>query len=449
MNAFIKPGLARNLYFVSGLIVSALVALALLSWSHLSYISHNVKDIGSTRVPQLQRIADIELDITQVSLQIRHAMLVRTPDELSATLTDIGTTRSQIDATLAEFGKHLTNETGQQSFAKVKATLGEFWPISDANIKLIEAGQKDEALETLVRSTIPARNRVLEALQAEKSSQGDAVQAEMAYVLQEATKASTEMLLAVLSITSLLIALSWRVTGTLRRRVAISQSVADRVRDGDLTRPVIDSAQDEFSPLLAALSAMQESLTSVVSDVRQNADSVATASNQIAAGNQDLSQRSEEQASALEETAASMEQLGATVKQNADNARHANQLALSASTAATRGGVVVAEVVDTMRGINESSKKISDIIQVIDGIAFQTNILALNAAVEAARAGEQGRGFAVVATEVRSLAGRSADAAKEIKSLINASVERVEHGTALVDDDRKSSFKHECRFGNQ
>ncbi len=178
---------------------------------------------------------------------------------------------------------------------------------------------------------------------------------------------------------------------------------------------------------------MQGSLAGVVGGVRGNAEGVATASAQIAQGNHDLSQRTEEQASALEETAASMEQLSSTVGQNADNARQANQLTISATSVAVRGGKVVDQVVETMKGINDSSRKIADIIGVIDGIAFQTNILALNAAVEAARAGEQGRGFAVVASEVRNLAGRSAEAAKEIKSLISASVERVEHGTVLVE----------------
>jgi methyl-accepting chemotaxis protein-1 (serine sensor receptor) len=210
--------------------------------------------------------------------------------------------------------------------------------------------------------------------------------------------------------------------------VAVAQGVAA----GDLALPIHLRDGDSTS-LMAQLKSMQHSLSSVVQDVRQNSESVATASAQIAQGNNDLSQRTEEQASALEQTAASMEELSSTVKQNADNARQANQLALSASTVAVQGGQVVSEVVATMKGINDSSKKIADIISVIDGIAFQTNILALNAAVEAARAGEQGRGFAVVASEVRSLAGRSADAAKEIKALITASVERVEQGTALVD----------------
>ncbi len=225
------------------------------------------------------------------------------------------------------------------------------------------------------------------------------------------------------------IALQRSITLSLRRAVDVTQATAE----GDLTAAVDTSGDDEIAVLMQAVAAMQTSLIDVVSRVRQGSESLAAASAEIAQGNQDLSSRTESQASALEETAASMEQLSATVKHNADNAHQANQLAMSACTVAVQGGEVVARVVDTMRAINDASRKISDIISVIDGIAFQTNILALNAAVEAARAGEQGRGFAVVASEVRSLAGRSSEAAKEIKSLINASVERVEQGTTLVD----------------
>jgi methyl-accepting chemotaxis protein len=223
-----------------------------------------------------------------------------------------------------------------------------------------------------------------------------------------------------------------RLLSQLGAEPSEAASLARSIADGNLNVQVSLRAGDTDS-MMAQLKTMQEHLSSVVSNVRQASEGVATASAEIAQGNQDLSNRTESQASALEETAASMEQLNATVKQNADNARQANQLAQSASTVAIQGGEVVAQVVDTMKGINESSHKISDIISVIDGIAFQTNILALNAAVEAARAGEQGRGFAVVASEVRLLAGRSAEAAKEIKSLISASVARVEQGTALVD----------------
>ena len=208
---------------------------------------------------------------------------------------------------------------------------------------------------------------------------------------------------------------------------------AHAVAQGNLNHRIHVEGKDEVALVLMALSNMQVSLAEVVSNVRAGSEGVASASAEIAQGNHDLSARTEQQASALEQTAAAMEEVSATVKQNADSARQANQLAMGASTVAVRGGNVVGQVVETMKHINDSSKRIFDIISVIDGIAFQTNILALNAAVEAARAGEQGRGFAVVASEVRSLAGRSAEAAKEIKNLISASVERVEQGTTLVD----------------
>jgi methyl-accepting chemotaxis protein len=227
--------------------------------------------------------------------------------------------------------------------------------------------------------------------------------------------------------------LIWRVAGKFSDQVRSATQVSEAITQGDLTQTVDASGNDEISKLMRAVNHMRISLAGVVSQVRQGSESVATASAEIAQGNNDLSNRTESQSHALEQTAASMETLSSTVKQNADNARQANQLAMSASTVAVQGGEVVSQVVATMKGINEASRKISDIISVIDGIAFQTNILALNAAVEAARAGEQGRGFAVVASEVRSLAGRSAEAAKEIKILIDDSVNRVEQGTTLVD----------------
>ncbi len=209
--------------------------------------------------------------------------------------------------------------------------------------------------------------------------------------------------------------------------------LAKAVADGDLSTEIGITANDETGKLLAALKVMQANLAQVVGGVRESAEGVASTSTQIAQGNADLSQRTEDQAASLEETAASMEELGTTVRQNADNAQQANQLAQGASSVAAKGGEVVSQVVQTMKGINDSSRRIADILGVIDGIAFQTNILALNAAVEAARAGEQGRGFAVVATEVRNLAQRSAEAAKQIKGLINASVDQVEQGSTLVD----------------
>ncbi|MEJ7688534.1 MAG: methyl-accepting chemotaxis protein [Variovorax sp.] len=228
------------------------------------------------------------------------------------------------------------------------------------------------------------------------------------------------------------------ISRSITRPLAHAVKVAQTVAGGDLSARIEVQSRDETGQLMQALKNMNESLAKVVGEVRSGTDTIATASGQIAAGNHDLSSRTEEQASSLQQTAASMEELTSTVKQNADNARQANQLAVSASEVAVRGGSVVNQVVDTMGSINASSRKIVDIIGVIDGIAFQTNILALNAAVEAARAGEQGRGFAVVASEVRNLAQRSAAAAKEIKTLIGDSVDKVEEGSKQVAEAGKT-----------
>jgi methyl-accepting chemotaxis protein len=250
--------------------------------------------------------------------------------------------------------------------------------------------------------------------------------------------ARTRMLLLLASAAAVMVAVGLAtliVRGILRAlgaEPAQLGAAVQRVADGDLS-PVQGAERAPQGSVLASIARMQGNLVGLIGRVRTSADTISVASSQIAAGSQDLSGRTEQQASALQQTAASMEELGTTVKQNTDNAMQANQLAQGASTVAAKGGEVVSQVVDTMKGINSSSKKIADIIGVIDAIAFQTNILALNAAVEAARAGEQGRGFAVVASEVRSLAQRSAEAAREIKSLISASVEQVELGSALVD----------------
>ncbi|MDA8521434.1 methyl-accepting chemotaxis protein [Acidovorax sp. NCPPB 4044] len=433
MNFFSRMGIARRLYAVSIALILALSAAALLAWTQLSNVGHLAEQTGSTRVPQLTRIASTELSITQISLQIRHAILVRSPEALKETLADIDSKYKRIGDNDTAFLAELRDPKARDEFAVWQKLESEFKPIADRNVRLIVEGRKDEAFDVLVGETIPMRNRLLAWLAAERERQTGLLRSELSGIEKEAVKTRTQLLMLVAVIALGLLAFSWYIANVLRHRVDASRAVAERVRDGDLTVQVVDDARDEFSPLLATLQDMQQSLATVVSTVRQGSDSVATASAEIAQGNNDLSSRTEHQASALAETAASMDQLGATVRQNADNAQQASQLAQGASSVATQGGEVVAEVVRTMRGIDDSSKKIAEIIGVIDGIAFQTNILALNAAVEAARAGEQGRGFAVVAGEVRNLAQRSAEAAKEIKGLITASVERVKQGSDLVD----------------
>ncbi len=288
-----------------------------------------------------------------------------------------------------------------------------------------------EQIDPLTQQSMVAIDKLIDSAQVSaKKTQDD--------VVGSAQKESVALSVFGLVIIGVAIFVSWLLTRSITTPLRDAVAVAQRVAAGELDSNVSVTGRDEISELLQALKDMDDSLLKIVSEVRHGTDAIATASQEIASGNSDLSSRTESQASSLEETASSMEELTDTVRQNAENARQANQLVVSASEFAQKGGKVVGQVVTTMGSIKESSRKIVDIIGVIDGIAFQTNILALNAAVEAARAGEQGRGFAVVAAEVRNLAQRSAGAAKEIKTLIGNSVEKVDQGSKLVDEAGKT-----------
>jgi methyl-accepting chemotaxis protein len=318
-------------------------------------------------------------------------------------------------------------------FTKILGQRKVYSASRDGTVKAKADGNAEEAARILEKEFTPAAQKYQDLLQELVAMQRNSMN-ETAGAIDSNADSSTQ-LIVILCACALALGgvMSWLLTRGIVQPIRDAVKVAETVASGDLTRSIEVRSNDETGSLLRALRHMNDSLVGIVSQVRGGTDTIATASREISAGNLDLSSRTEQQAGALEETAASMEELTTTVRQNADNARQANQLAIAASEVATQGGAVVGEVITTMGAINDSSQRIADIIGVIDGIAFQTNILALNAAVEAARAGEQGRGFAVVASEVRNLAQRSAAAAKEIKELINASVANVDAGAKLVD----------------
>jgi len=423
-----------RLTILIGILSLLLIAIGSIGLLGISRSNDALQTVYEDRTVPMGQIAEIQRQLLRNRLAIAVALVTPTPEVIAPAVAEVEANIATISTVWEAF---MATATTPEEARLAKKFAEDRTVFAQEGLRpavaALRANDVEGAKRLVVEKIRPLYVPVSDGIQALMQLQLDESKREYAGAVSRFT---TVRLVSILSIAGGVLfaivfglALIRSVSRSLDHAVDISNAVAQ----GVLSQAIDAHGEDEVAQLLKALAAMQGSLSTVVSSVRAGSEGVASASAQIASGNHDLSSRTEAQASALQQTAASMEQLSATVKQNADNARQANQLARSASTTAVQGGEVVARAVHTMKGINDASRKISDIISVIDGIAFQTNILALNAAVEAARAGEQGRGFAVVASEVRSLAGRSAEAAKEIKSLINASVERVEQGTLQVD----------------
>jgi len=417
-----------------GVLIALLVAMAAVGISKIEAVDVNTDVIVNDRYVKIALANTIQDKVELRSRALRTALIVTDPELVKEEVAKAMGVTPAIDDALARLQATIRTPAGVAALKHTVEMRQPFLEVSRRLAELTLAGRRDEAASFLMTTFIPAQNAYLAALEQLVDSQIQGMHGFAADAAAQTRGATVMMIILASTATLLATALGLVITRSITRPIAHAVALAKTVASGDLSVSIEATRRDEPGQLLAALKTMIESLVAVVGQVRHSSDCIATGSSQIATGNADLSQRTEEQASNLQQTAASMDQLTATVRNNSDTARQATQLAGSAATAATQGGAAVDQVVATMGDIDASSRRIADIIGVIDGIAFQTNILALNAAVEAARAGEQGRGFAVVAGAVRSLAQRSAEAAKQIKSLISDSVDKVQAGTQQVAD---------------
>lgn len=419
-----------------GVVCALLLIIAAIGLSSMSRIQDGLITVVEDRWPKISATTEISTQIDAIAIALRNMMLSSDAADKQKQIENIGKSRENISKNIEVLKRTIVLPRGKELLQEILEKRTLYISGQDAIMALILADKQDEAIKYLNSDLRPKLLDYKQATASLVKLQIELMNSNVTETGKTYTQAQTTLIVlgAVALVVAMLLGLliTRKLLQELGGEPSVAANLACTVAQGDFTHTVEVQAGDKTS-LMAHLNTMQRDLARVVSKVRRSSEDVAVASAEIAESNRYLSERTESQASALEETAASMEQLGATVKQNAENARQGNELASAASIVAIKGGNAVSQVVETMKDINDSSRKISDIISVIDGIAFQTNILALNAAVEAARAGEQGRGFAVVASEVRSLAGRSADAAKEIKGLIDDSVRRVDAGSALVD----------------
>jgi methyl-accepting chemotaxis protein len=414
-----------------GLVAALLLGLGVVAKLGLTQVAGNLNLVLEDRYPKVQMVEGA-LDGLNFQARVVRNLIIMEPKERDGEFAELARSRQETGEIYERLSDSIRSDEGKSRLAETLKDRQIYGSRLDRFVELVKAGDPTSR-DYLMRELRPAQQAYEHVLKGLIKYQEE-LMAEDAADSAAAIRTANLMilgfgLLGLALAAGVAVIVTRGITGPTQRLVEVMEFYAR----GNLSMDVVVDRHDEIGRLQQGLKAMREALAATVQSVRANSESVAMASAQIAQGNADLSQRTEEQASALQQTAATMEQLGGTVRNNADNARQADELARGAAGVASQGGEVVGQVVSTMQGISESSRKIGDIIGVIDGIAFQTNILALNAAVEAARAGEQGRGFAVVAGEVRTLAQRSAEAAKEIKSLISRNVEQVEQGTALVD----------------